>query len=555
MAPHIPTRRARRLSAVSLGVAAALALAACASGPSEPASTPDGPSGEPVAGGSITWGVSVEPVCYNPQRSGQQNSYPIIRNFAESLVGKDSSGEYTPWLAESWDISDDESVYTFELRDGITFSDGTPLTAQIVKDNYDRFVAPDSTFNARAGLVAYDSSEATDEHTLVVTLKQPDAAFLDSLASISASILAPVSLEAEGDLCQPTDELVGTGPFTTSDWQPGQEITFAKRADYAWGPGYAQHEGPAYLDEVTYRYLPEATVRTGALTAGQVDVIENVQVVDTVLFQDVDGFQYLTGPTTGTAFSLNINTRIAPADDERVRQALRDGFDLDALIEGQYLGTVQRAYSSIGPDSPYFDESLVGTWGNDVDGANALLDDAGWTDRDSDGYRTKDGTRLTIVVGYPEPYVRDERDVLLQAIKAELKENIGLNLDVQIITGALFSDQLTDSSWTVYPNTLPTADPSNLFRSIFTSNGFLYAGATDVTAELDELVAESRATLDQAARKESLDAIQASVVGDARYVPLYHPVYTLAAKDTVGGLSFEPQLDSPASSYDVWVQR
>ncbi|QAY71593.1 ABC transporter substrate-binding protein [Xylanimonas protaetiae] len=554
--PIVTTRSTRRTAAAALTLAAALALGACSGGSA--ASTSAGgtaPTGTPVDGGSLTWGVSVEPVCYNPQRSGQQNSYPIIRNFAESLVGKAADGTYTPWLAKSWDISDDETVYTFHLRDDVTFSDGTPLTAQIVKDNYDLFVADGSTLNARPYFVAYDHSEATDDHTLVVTLKQPDGAFLDGVATISSAILAPTSLAVDGDLCQPSAELIGTGPFTVSDWQAGQQIVFTKRSDYAWGPGYAQHTGPAHLDKVTYRYLPEATVRTGALTAGQVDVIENVQVTDTTVFKDAAGFQYLTGPTTGTAFSLNINTRIAPADDVRVRQALRDGFDLDALIQGQYLGTVQRAYSSVGPDSPYFDKDLVGTWGNDVDGANALLDEAGWTGRDADGYRTKDGTRLTIVVGYPEPYVRDERDVLLQAVKAELKENIGLNLDVQIITGAAFSDELAKGTWTVYPNTLPTADPSNLFRNVFTSNGFLYAGATQATAGLDELVAESRASLDPATRKKALDAIQAAVVDDARYVPLYHPVYTVAAKDTVGGLSFEPQLDSPASSYDVWVQQ
>ncbi|GAA2227012.1 ABC transporter substrate-binding protein [Promicromonospora sukumoe] len=549
-APRLPA--ARRLAAPVAVAALALTLAACSTGSAASTGGAE-PAGDPVAGGSLTWGVSVEPVCYNPQRSGQQNSYPIIRNYAESLVGKAADGSYTPWLAEEWEISDDETVYTFTLRDGVTFSDGTDLTADVVKQNYDAITAEDSTLNSRAAFAAYDNAEATDDHTLVVTLAQPDAAFLDSVASIGASVLAPASLKADGDLCQPTDELVGTGPFTVADWTAGQEISFDKRDDYDWAPGYAEHTGAAYLDDVTYRYLPEATVRTGALTAGQVDVIENVQVTDTTVFQDAPGFQYLTGPTTGTAFSLNINTRIAPADDVRVRQALRDGFDLDALIENQYLGTVERAYSSLGPDSPYFDEDLVGSWGNDVDGANALLDEAGWTDRDDDGYRTKDGERLTIEVGYPEPYVRDERDVLLQAIKSQLKENIGLNLDVQIITGALFSDQTAKGTWTVYPNTLPTADPSNLFRSIFSSEGFLYTAA-EADLVLDDEVAASRASLDPASRKEALDEIQATVVDDARYVPLYHPVYTVAAKDTVHGLAFEPQLDSPAGSYDVWVQ-
>src|SRR5690606_41301188 len=98
------------------------------------------------------------------------------------------------------------------------------------------------------------------------------------------------------------------------------------------------------------------------------------------------------------------------------------------------------------------DDELVGSWGDDIDGANALLDEAGWTERDAEGFRTKDGERLTIEVGYPQPYVRDERDILLQAIQSELKENSGLDLDRQIIPAAAFSDQTANGTWTVYPN-------------------------------------------------------------------------------------------------------
>lgn len=543
----------RRLLSL-FGLAAGLALVACAPTHSAP-SDAGSDTGEPQHGGSVTWGVSVEPVCWNPQDSGQQNSYPLIRNFAESLVGKDSTGAYTAWLAESWDISDDERIYTFHLREGVTFSDGTPLTADIVKTNFDAVGGTESILRGRPSFEAYESSRALDEHTIEVTLAGPDAAFLDSVASIWAAIIAPQGYDDDADLCRADEpKLVGTGPFTVDEWIPGQQISFAARDDYDWAPGYAAHEGRAYLDETTYRFLPEATVRTGALTAGQVDVIENVQVTDTQVFEDVPGFRYHRGPTTGTAFSLNINTRIAPADDVRVRQALRDGFDLDAIIRGQYLGTVERAYSSIGPDSPFFDDDLVGTWGNDIEGANALLDEAGWTDRDAQGYRTKDGERLTIEVGYPQPYVRDERDILLQAIQSSLRENIGLDLDLQLITGAAFSDQTANGTWTVYPNTLATADPTNLFRSLFASEGFLYEGA-DAEHVLDGLVADSMASLDPDARRTAFDAIQAEAVESARYIPLYHPVYTLASGEHVHGLSFEPQLDSPASAYDVWIAR
>ena len=535
---------------IAIVAAATFALTACAGGTAA-TNTDDG---DPVTGGSLTWGVSVEPVCYNPQRSGQQNSFPIIRNFAESLVGKDADGEYTPWLADSWEISDDGLTYDLKLREGVTFTDGTVFDAEAVKTNLDFVADPANATAAGTGLTNFAGATVVDANTIELKLETPDAAFLDTLASITTAILSPASLALEGnDLCAANADLVGTGPFILSDYQAGQEISFVANEDYDSAPGYAAHTGRAYLDEVTYRFLPEATVRTGALSSNQVDIIEGVQVTDTALFDDQPGYVYETGPSTGTAFSLNINTRIAPADDVRVRQALRDGFDLDALVENQYLGTVQRAFSSIGPDSPFFDADLVDSWGDDVDGANELLDEAGWTDRDGEGFRTKDGERLTIVVGYPEPYIRDQRDVLLQGVQAQLKENIGLNLDVQSITSAQFTDELAKATWSVYPNTLPTSDPSILFRSIFGSEGFLYAKAPEFA--LDDLIAQSRATSVASERKAAFDEIQQTVVDDARYIPLYHPVYTVASTDLVHGISFEPTLNSPSSSYDLWTSK
>ncbi|MGO1839317.1 MAG: ABC transporter substrate-binding protein [Candidatus Microbacterium stercoravium] len=544
------SRRFRAIAAGAVLAVSAVLLVACGED-AGPAATDT-----PAEGGSLTWGVSIEPDCYDPQASSQQNAFPIIRNYAESLIGKQLDGSYVPWLAESWEMSEDETVYTFRLRDDVTFSDGTPLDAEIVKANYDNITADDSTLSGKTSLRSYASSEVVDEHTIEMTLSEPDAAFLDAVADVWTSILAPAALEEGGDHCRADDPtLITTGPFVIDEWIPGQSLSFTARDDYDWAPGYAAHTGRAYVDEATYRFLPEATVRTGALTADQVDVIENVQVTDTQVFEDVPGFQYLRGPSTGTAFSLNINVRRAPADDVRVRRALRDGVDLDAIVRGQYLGTVERAYSSLGPDNEYFDEDLVGTWGNDVEGANALLDEAGWTQRDAQGFRTKNGERLTIEVGYPEPYVRDERDILLQAIQSSLRDDIGLDLDLQIITAAQYSDENANGTWSIYPNTLQTADPTTMFRSLYTSAGFLYMDDAEATGELDDLVEESRRSTDPDTRKALFDEIQEAVVSDARYIPLFHPVYTMAASDRVGGLSFEAKTNGPANSYDVWVAR
>ena len=169
-----------------------------------------------------------------------------------------------------------------------------------------------------------------------MTLSEPDAAFLDAVADVWTSILAPAALEEGGDHCRADDPtLITTGPFVIDEWIPGQSLSFTARDDYDWAPGYAAHTGRAYVDEATYRFLPEATVRTGALTADQVDIIENVQVTDTQVFEDVArASSTCAARRPARAFSLNINVRQAPADDVRVRRALRDGVDLDAIVRG-----------------------------------------------------------------------------------------------------------------------------------------------------------------------------------------------------------------------------
>ena len=118
--------------------------------------------------------------------------------------------------------------------------------------------------------------------------------------------------------------------------------------------------------------LPEAAVRAGALTSGQVDLIEGVQPTDVALFADQAEFKMLRGPSGfSTSFTFNVNYTKAPADDVRVRQALRDGFDLEPLVKQVYLGTVPRAWSIIGPSNPAYNKALVGAWGNDIAGANS----------------------------------------------------------------------------------------------------------------------------------------------------------------------------------------
>jgi peptide/nickel transport system substrate-binding protein len=509
---------------------------------------------EPKRGGDITFGVTTEPACFNPQRSEQQNSYILIRNFVDSLVAKGAGGKFLPWLAKEWSISPDGKTYDFKLRDDVTFHDGEKFDAEAVKFNLD-FVKDKANTNAAGQLLqSFEKAEVVSPTEIRLTLSQPDSTLLESIASIRLGIVSPKALKSGDRLCSGGPALAGTGPFVFQSYTRGQSIQLVRNEAYKWAPGYTAHSGPAYLDKATIRFLPEYSVRAGALSSGQVDVIEGVQPTDVPLFKDQPGFQFLVGPSGAqTSFTLNINYTIPPATDVRVRRALRDGADIAGLVEGVYLGTVRRAWSNIAPENPFYNKALDNSWGNDPAGANRLLDEAGWTGRDAEGFRTKDGQRLSIEVGYPQPFVRDNRDVLIQGVQAQLRENLGFDLKLRINTAGDWAQQKEKGTWTIYPNTYLPADAAQELQGNIGAQGFIKAVADKGDKELFGLIDGAFRATDVEVKKQLVDAAQKRAVDQAFIVPLFSANYQLAAKDNVRGLSFEPQLDSPSNLYDVWL--
>jgi peptide/nickel transport system substrate-binding protein len=510
----------------------------------------------PRAGGEIRFGVTTDPICFNPHRSTQQNSYILIRNFADSLVAKGQGGQFLPWLAQEWSVSADGKRYSFKLKPGIRFHDGSALDAQAVKFNLD-FVRDLKNTNAAGELLkAVENVQAVSASEVRLTLARPDSSLLESIASVRLALISPKALQSGSDLCGGGKALAGTGPFVFENYTRGQSVLFVKNPDYQWAPGYAAHPGPAWLDRVQVRFLPEYAVRAGALSSGQVDVIEGVQPTDIGLFKDRPGFQFLVGPAGAqTSFTLNINYTIAPATDVRVRRALRDGADIDALVKSVYRGAYQRAWSNIGPDNHFYAKSLEGSYGNDPKGANRLLDEAGWTGRDAEGFRTKDGQRLSIEVGYPQPFVRDNRDVLIQGLQAQLRKNLGFDLKLRFTSGGEWAQQLQKGTWTIYPNTYLPADAAQELQGNIGETGFIRAVAEQGDKKLFGLIHAALAETDLARKKQILEEAQRHAVDQAVIVPLFSANYQLAAKADVRGLSFETQLDSPSNFHGVWLDR
>ncbi|MFD0821524.1 ABC transporter substrate-binding protein, partial [Micromonospora zhanjiangensis] len=513
-----------------------------------------GAAGRPRSGGTVTWAVETEPITLNPHQYAQAKTRLLVWNTFESLLSYDKDGRLVPWLATGWQTAPDGRTYTVALRDGVTFSDGTPFDATAVKANVDKLREPGyAPAVAAVQLRNLKSVEVVDPHTVRLTLTAPDVLVLDFLASPQGAQVSPKSLREAKNLKAGGTDLAGTGPFVLDRYVPGQELHYTRNPGYDWAPPTAGHTGPAYLDGITYRFLKESAVRVGALTSGQVQLVEGVPATDQPLVSANRNLRLTRALNSGSAYSYYFNTSHAPFDDLRVRRAFREAVDVDTVLRAVYRDTATRAWSVVSPSSPLYDKRLRGSYGGDAAKANALLDEAGWRQRDTDGYRVKDGRRLTVRLVQSAPYVRDRRDVLAQAVQAAVKQSAGIDLKVSLVDQGTAQRALDTNQYEVFDNSRADTDAGAALNLLLHTRGAINRTKVD-DPRVDRLLDDGQATADPAKRAAVYAELQQRVVGEqALLLPLYAPADQIAASVTVGGVRFEPTAGVPASAYDLWI--
>ncbi|WP_432545506.1 ABC transporter substrate-binding protein [Kineococcus sp. SYSU DK004] len=377
--PTTPVGR-RRVLAGGLGAATVSALAACGGG----ASGQQGPGAQ-----TLVIGIESEPDVLDPQVAGGWVTYRINKQVFDPLVDEDLTTpsseaavpELVPGLAESWEVSPDGTVYTFSIRQGVTFHDGTPLDADAVVYNIRRMwdeTAPQYSAKA-AGQTNFVWSfvtgvEATDPSTVVVTMSQPFSPFLRLLAqggNGSCCIMSPASIEEHGE--DVADHPVGTGPFRFVQRVRGERVELARYDDH-W-------RGPAQLDGVVFRPLPDASARVAALRSGDVDMIA-VPSPDSVEALRAEGFQVSEG-TPPHVWYLSFNMQDQYTGVREVRQAINLAIDREGMARDLLAGTVNPAYDVQAPANDAYVERQD-AYARDVARARELLATAGFPD----GFRT-----------------------------------------------------------------------------------------------------------------------------------------------------------------------
>ena len=397
---NLPFRQAgRRVGLLALLGVASLALGACASGASGPAASGSSLAGGPVQGGTFVF-AEVTPINnWQTQAARFYEKANVLNSVLDRLTYYDAErGELVGWIASKFTANEAQTEFTFTIRDGVTFSDGTPLDAAAVKANLDALglgiesaqVQPNVDFSA------YESSEVVGDNQVKVTLESPDANFLRATSSVTAGLVSPATLELDNAGQSAISKIVGSGPFVFESEKPDEEVAFAKRADYAWAPETADNQGAPYLDKLVVKYLPEVAHRAGAIQSGQVDLVRGLQPADEAAVEG-SGDQVL--PAKGIDLTANMAAvRIGSGklEDAKVRQALQSGIDRQSIKDTVLSDSYTMAGSVLNHAAIGFVD-LSEELAYDPERSKQLLEEAGWT-VGADGIREKDGKKLEVTV-------------------------------------------------------------------------------------------------------------------------------------------------------------
>jgi peptide/nickel transport system substrate-binding protein len=491
----------------------------------------------PTQGGKLVYGLTLAPSGIDPHVDASSELGIPLTSVYDTLVYQDLDGNFVPGLAQRWEVSEDGLVYTFYLRHDVKFHDGTPFDAQAVQFNLDRIAAPETGSRKAKGMLGpYERAEIVDDYTVKVHFTEPYAPFLDSVSQVYLGMASPAAVKKWGADYQLHQ--VGTGPFIFKEYVPNDHLTLVRNPDYNWAPEVYSHSGPAYLDEIEFRFFVDPAIRALTLESGGADVMGEIPPKDAKRLEGNADFVLYEVPIPGQPLEFFLNTAKSPTDDLAVRQALLYAADRQAIVDTIFQDYSPVAYGPLSAATKGYTPAVAGTYEHDSARAMALLEEAGWTDSDGDGIRDKDGQPLTLQAylqtwGYlPE---------VGQMLQAQLKA-VGVDLQTQTVAYPAAVEAATKGDYHLMPMTFSSSDPSVLDTCYLSSNadgGFNWSKIRD--AELDRLLDEGVRALEPAERLAFYAQAQTRIMDLALILPIRDYVNLNAAKATVHGLRYDRQ--------------
>ena len=527
--------------------AASVAVFACT-----PAAAPQArPSASPRKGGTLTWGMwdkidSIDPALTTGAAAGE-----IAQNIVDTLITIDPEQKIHPMLATKWTIEDSSRRFTFTLRDGVKFHDGSLLTAAAVKGSFDRILDPKTKAGAVVSLVGpIDTITTPDEKTVVFTFKQPYPAFMLQIWRYFFGVLSPKYLATlkPGDVAA---EPVGSGPFKFAGRSSDGVVTLQAFADYSWGSEIFKNRAAPYLDTLKFRAITEPSTRIATLESGENLLIDEIPEADYSRLKNDARFQFVFSPRASHTLGFSMNVTKAPTDDHAVREAVNWAIDRKSIVDKVFFGV---HHVSVGPLSEGVwarDDSIEKMFTFDPAKAKAVLDLAGWK-LGSGPIRQKGGQDLTILLAtFRSPWTE-----IAQAMQSQLRD-VGIDLKVQVMERGPYLDYVRGYKHNMAATSSTAIDPDGVLRVCYHSanrvSGSNFSNLSD--PQLDALLIKGQTQeLNTAERKQTYVDAQKKIMDILPFVGVMSQVRVEAMAKKVHDFKAGPDGLTGTPMNDAWVE-
>jgi len=467
---------------------------------------------EPQKDVVINIALNADPPKLDPHQSTALVDRQVFQSIFDKLVDFDEKLNIQPQLAEKWTISDDGLVYTFNLRQGVKFHDGTDFNAEAVKYNFERMMDPNFTSPRKSEINAVDKVEVVDAYTVKITLKEPFAGFLSILADRAGMIVSPTAAKAAG--VDFLNNPIGTGPFKFKERVKGDSITLVRNESY-WQAGLPKAAG------IVYKTVTDENVKLVNLQSGQLDIIDTVPARQVPTLK-TDSRVQLAIHSSLQYQGLWLNVTKGPLADKKVRQAIDAAIDREALVKVVFGETAAPSYSPFAPGTPADD--AVPYPKRDLEKAKKLLAEAG----------KADGVSVTLKVS-PSPINQQIAQVVQQMLAdANIKVTIEQEEFGQLLDKLSKKDyDMAQVGWSGRP------DPDgNIYGFVVTGMGNNYAGYSN--PKIDQLLNDARKPTSMADRKPLYAEAMKILHEDVPYVYLWFPLNVKGLGPTVKGFMQVP---------------
>lgn len=474
---------------------------------------------------TLVYVMAQQPVHLDPPNIEDAGSPHIAIHVTEPLVMIGGDGALRPHLAESWEANEDATVWTFHLRQGVLFTDGTPFNAAAVKYTFDRAVDPNEPKRARADIDQVRAVEVMDAYTVRFHLKGPYSDLPNLLTQEVMFIVSPTAAEALG--ADFATSPVGTGPFMVESFVSGESAILVRNPNY-WQP-------MGNVDRIEVLRVAEVSTRAFMLETGEADVVQEPSLDDIAYLDGLDGISVHLNPSV-RQYMVSINTLVEPLDDVRVRQALNYAIDKEAIVEHLLAGTGVVNDSPLPPTVA--GHVSVGTYPYDPERARELLEEAGY------------GSGFTLNYWGPTPGRSQANAEIGQQIQAWLGD-IGIEVEISTADGAANVERITlppEGSEAAGKNLMFLGGPAPqgaqvFFEQFFTTQSWAPAGGNRgfySNSRIDELVQRTGAIADPVERQTLFEEIQTLLMEDAPWIFLHTISHIWGVNDRVTGLEFMP---------------